>query len=986
MLAAQIAGARTIEFETTEVTSPDVAPSPDGEHLIFTMLGHLFRLPVGGGRAEQLTFGPYYHSDPVFSPDGRRVAFVSDRDGSDGNVFVLDLGTQQIKQITHEPWAGRPDWTPDGRGVVYLSFVRELALSRYQLHHFALVRRVDLRGGAPETLSGPPRIVRSVFHLRDGRIAWTVIEDADSPRATTRIEVRSGQGAVSTLRVLEGIVDRAVASAAGDGIYCRRYPHPNRLWPEDLLHIPLPTGPERAVSRLSRLRILKPRLGVSADGQSLYLGEHGRLWRSELPAGIMVPVAFIASVRLEVPDPVVPSPYDPGVSGSSRQPRSILHPRLSPDGKNLVFGAAGFLWKQPLDGGEARRLFSGDAYESEPAWSPDGRQLAFLRREFGQQQVKVFDLSAGRTRTLALGRRYFGLSWSPDGERLVFVEAGRLPDPPPVVSVNLSDGRREDLMELAYGGLWARPHFSSDGQALFFSPPRASTSSGTLQRLPLKGDTDAQPVTHLAHIRDALVSPDGDWLAFRRNTEIWVAPLEDLPVEEVHLRRLSAFGGQTFAFTPDGSAVVYAVGNRVWRHPLISNDPEEIPIRLRLPIREPPPLLLKRVRVLDFDKSDFRAESSLFVEKGYIRSIDSEHQPSLPPGTIVLDGGGRYVIPGLFDLHVHTEVTGAYQEALLSYGVTSVRDVGAPLSLLAALADRGDSTGDPVPRYFFAGDVFEGAQPDPPPHWMMKLVTEKDARSYMLRWKQAGASFIKVHPPISWPLQRAVAEEARRLNLPVVGHGNYVDEIVKSVTLGYWTLEHLIGVSQDVHLLLAAAGTRVTPTAMIQGGTTLLQRDEPERLADPKLRAFIPEWWIRRATRRPWAFDTGGLRGRWVERLASIRAAHATGVTLQIGSDAENGQSMNFHGASLHWELEFFVQAGLAPLEVLRIATQEGAAAVGAEDHLGSLEPGKLADLVLLDANPLEDIRNTQTIWRVIKGGWLFDPEKLRPPASGNGE
>ena len=85
--------------------------------------------------------------------------------------------------------------------------------------------------------------------------------------------------------------------------------------------------------------------------------------------------------------------------------------------------------------------------------------------------------------------------------------------------------------------------------------------------------------------------------------------------------------------------------------------------------------------------------------------------------------------------------------------------------------------------------------------------------------------------------------------------------------------------------------------------------------------------------------------------------------------------------SALHWELENFVQAGIPPLEVLRIATQEAAAAVGAEDDLGTLEPGKLADLVLLDANPLENIRNTQTIWRVIKGGWVFDPEELQPAA-----
>jgi imidazolonepropionase-like amidohydrolase len=122
------------------------------------------------------------------------------------------------------------------------------------------------------------------------------------------------------------------------------------------------------------------------------------------------------------------------------------------------------------------------------------------------------------------------------------------------------------------------------------------------------------------------------------------------------------------------------------------------------------------------------------------------------------------------------------------------------------------------------------------------------------------------------------------------------------------------------------------------------------------------------------------LRGSWVERLAGIRAAHRRGVKLLAGTDA--GNPGIFVGLSLHWELEHFVQADIPPLEVLRIATQEAAAAVGAEDDLGTIEPGKLADLVLLDANPLEDIKNTQTIWRVIKGGWLFDPDKLRPPES----
>ncbi len=125
VLAQDADGWRTIEIETTEVTAPDVAITPDGQTLIFTLLGHLFRLPVEGGEAEQLTFGPYYDARPTVSPDGRQVAFQSDRDGSEGNIFLLDLTTGEITQLTDEPWADAPSWAPDGQSVVYLRLVRE---------------------------------------------------------------------------------------------------------------------------------------------------------------------------------------------------------------------------------------------------------------------------------------------------------------------------------------------------------------------------------------------------------------------------------------------------------------------------------------------------------------------------------------------------------------------------------------------------------------------------------------------------------------------------------------------------------------------------------------------------------------------------------------------------------------------------------------------------------------------------------------------
>ncbi|UCC71021.1 MAG: PD40 domain-containing protein [Gemmatimonadota bacterium] len=953
-VTAQQTDWRTIEFETSQVTSPDVALSPDGNWLVFTILGHLFRLPVEGGSAEQLTFGPYYDAEPAISPDGRRIAFQSDRDGSDGNIFVLDLASGAITQLTRGEWARTPVWSPDGEAIIYL--VRP---QRRVDGSPAEIRRVALAGGESETLV-PSGVIRTAFFMPDGRLAWTVMEpDTGLVQTTTRIEVRSPEGRVSTLRTVAGYVYQIVPSPNGDGLYGSQYLliDGTAEQPKNLVFAPTPEGRVRYVVPLSGW-YRSPRFAVTADAESLYLGDGGRLWKISLPEGEYELVPFRARVTLEVLPPL-PPPRPILAAEGPFEPRGVECPTLSPDGRTLVFVAAGHLWQQSLDGGEARRLFEARGFASYPRFSPDGSRLAFV--ELGQGELQVLNIETGQVRTLVASGAQ-NPSWSPDGERLVYRTMGGDHE---LIVVNVADGRQETVARTRW---FPYPSFSADGQFLYYAT--GIDGVGTFVRLSLGEGRVTEPVTRLDRDLDlGFVSPDGTWLAFARNREIWIAPFGDELVTEDEVRRLTRDGGKTFTFAPDGSALIYAAGPRVWRHPLDGGERVEIPIRLELPRPTNQPLLVRGVRVLDFASGGFGAETTLLIDQGRIRWIGPEGDREVPQGTIVLDAGGRFAIPGLFDMHYDWCT---YNPAFLAYGITSVR---CPDDWGTTMADRGDSSGDPVPRPFFSGTLFEGANSVGGNDYL-QIHDEDEARNHVRLWKARGAQFIKPYSTLPWPLHRAVADEARRHGLPVVGQGLSVEEVTKSVTLGYASLEHYRPEDRwydDVLQMFASAGTRWDPTLTGMDAVHYLLSDNAERLLDAKLRAFVG---VERFRELQGVVVHRHGRGLSARILAGIRAAHQRGVRLLAGTGT-------FPGPPLHWELELFVEAGLPPLEVLRIATQEGATAVGADDHLGTLEPGKLADIVLLDANPLENIRNTQSIWRVIKGGWLFDPEELEPDRTG---
>jgi len=973
------AATRTFDFETSEVTQPGLSVASDGRSIVFNLVGHLFRLPVTGGAATQLTFGPYYDSDPVFSPDGSRIAFVSNRDGSDGNIFVLDIASNKISQVTHDYQAGYQAWSPDGKTIAYVSFLKREEYPADRIPGFnasalmGTLSTISVQGGMSQRI-GAARPFSSVFYLADGSLAWAAVELGQAPQGggrlqqgppvtATVIEKRTADGKISPLGSLNAAVGRAALDPKRDGIFYAAG--------GNVRHYTFGDTEAKVIGAFAGQGV---RLDAASGGEALYAASDARLWRIELQNPRREQMMWTARVKMETADRAVKKWTPP--AGNTVEVAAVLTPRISPDGQNLVFMAAGALWQQPLAGrGPARKLIDEVALQMEPDFSPDGKQLAFVSDRQGKRELRVFNFATRQTKTLtAVGGASWILfpSWSSDGKTIVFQRSDLIGAPYRFMRVDVQSGNAAQLGQT--GGDWTgRPQLSADGNILYYTGRPGLMAN--VYRLPLRQGAQPEAVTNLTrHVHDALVSPDGKWLAFRRNTEIWIGPMRPDVLKDQDFRRFSNEGGRSFAFTADSSAIVYSEGPRVWRRQIQGGRTTEFKVSLTLPRVVAPPVLISRVRVLDLQAGSFGPETSMLIEQGRIRWIGEESGNPVPAGVVRIDGAGRYAIPGIWDSHTHTAWSNQQitEDSLIAYGVTSVRDTGSRLDMINALRNKGDATNLPVPRYFSSGDIYEGLMP----LWgdaFLEITDKEEAREYVRYWKDMGASFIKVYASLPWFVKSEVAAEATRLGMPIVGHGLSVEEIVRSVNLGITSLEHGPPLNDDIIKLIASSGTRLDPTLTVFGQGTPSKMADPATL-DAKFRTFIPEDAI--AAGRPGRPVADVQRSAWISSISTYKKLHDSGVKLLDGTDAL--MTSVFFGPSVHWELQFYAWAGLAPIDILRMATLDAAESVGASADLGSLEPGKLGDVLLLDADPLQDVANTMKIWRVIKGGNIFDPANMR--------
>ncbi|NII73970.1 imidazolonepropionase-like amidohydrolase [Dyella sp. SG562] len=400
-------------------------------------------------------------------------------------------------------------------------------------------------------------------------------------------------------------------------------------------------------------------------------------------------------------------------------------------------------------------------------------------------------------------------------------------------------------------------------------------------------------------------------------------------------------------------------------------------------------LVVTHVTLIDGTGAAARRNASVYVEDGRIARIDtSGAAPPAEPGLDVLDGSGKFLIPGLWDMHAHYEQV-EWGPIYLAAGVTTVRDCGNEFDFITTVRDAIQSGRGIGPRLLIAG-IVDGSGPIA--LGAITADTPEQARAVVRRYKEAGAIQIKIYSSMKPELVPVIAAEAHKLGLTVTGHVPQGMTSAQAVEAGYDSINHIHFVMRD--LLGVQRGQPLPPLDFKTPGArrqlalfkqhhtvfddTIALFELFDRPSTMPLRSIEPGIDHVAAPLAAALNATGAAPEhtedsikRYQYMLATLRELHRQGLTIVAGTD------QGIPGYSLHRELEIYVQAGFTPMEALQAATSVPAKVLGLDKEVGTLQVGKRADMLLLDADPLADIHNTRRIAKTIANGSVYDPAPL---------
>lgn len=1006
---------REITVDTASGTWMSLDVAPDGQEIVFDLLGDLYLLPIAGGEARALTSGPAWDMQPRFSPDGARIAFTSDRDGGD-NVWVMGRDGKEPQAVSEEDFRllNNPVWSPDGEYLAarkHFTSTRSLGAGEIWLYHRS--------GGQGLQLNEKPNEQKDLGEPAfspDGRYVYF---SQDSTAGEVFEYGKDSNGEIYTISRIDREAGEIETVIDGPGGACRPTPSPDGLslafvrrerFQSKLFVHDLKSGRNLMVyDRLDRdLQEIWAIHGVYAsfawtpDSRALVFWAGGKIRRLELATREAREIPFHVRQPHRIKEPLR---FPVEVSPASFRTKALRFAQVSPDGSRVVFEALGHLYTKDLPAGEPRRLTAqNEHFELYPAWSRDGESIVYVSWDdeaLGAVRMARASGGEGRVVTPEPGR-YVEPVLSPDGATVVYRKLegdsvlGRLWSKEPGLYRVASAGGEPKRIHLT----GVRPHFGPAPDRVYFLDA-LDWNSRFLRSLKLD-ETEPRTHAHSEVATEMQISPDGRWLAFVEGFQAFVTPfvsaskpLELSPEgEALPLRRLSKDAGESLHWSGDSRSLHWSLGPELFTRDLessfafLAGAPEELPeppehgIDLSFAVTADVPsgqVAFSGGRLITLrgaSASEVIERGTLVVSGNRIAAVGAVGSVAVPAGAHLVDTTGLTLMPGLIDVHWHgsqgsgeiVPESNSENYASLAFGVTAIHDPSNDTSTFFAASELQRAGVITAPRLFSTGSVLYGAAGEN----RVKIETLDDARAHLRRLKAAGAWSVKSYNQPRRDQRQKIVAAARELGMMVVNEGGALfQHNMTMVADGHTGIEHSLplgAIYDDVLQYWGQSGVGNTPTLVVAFGGIEGERywyQHTDVWKNERLLAFVPRAQVDARARRRVMAPEEEYNHLLTARL--VKQLHDASVPIQLGAHGQR------EGLGAHWELWMFEQGGMTPLEAIRVGTLGGARYLGMDRDLGTLEVGKLADLVVLERNPLEHLRSSENVRYVMVNGRLYD-------------
>lgn len=899
-----------------------------------------------------------------------------------------------------------PAWSPDSQYLVarkHFTGSRSLGAGEVWLYHVAGGKGVKLteRPNEQKDLGEPAYSPdgRYIYFSQDATPGKTFHYSKDSVKGIYKIKRYDTQSGEIDI-VLEGTGGAIRPTPSPDGkklAFIRRDGFQSSLYLLDLTSGKI----EQIYNQLDRdmqetwaIHGVYPTMAWDQDSEQIYFWAQGKINKIDITDKQVKQIPFTVNTELAV-QPAVR--YEQNLDQEKFDVKMLRMAQVSPNGKMVVYEALGKLWLKSLPDGKIKRLtkLKDNISELDPKWSRDGKYIVYSTwNDQDQGSLKIVSVRNKRSKTITneLGK-YIEATFSPDGNKVVYRKAKGGYITPPEWSQNpglyVLDLDKEQPIKLSNQG--KQPQFGADNNRVYFIQQGKTPEFASINL------TGFEKRVHYTskHATEFRISPDGNQLAFAERFKVFVTPFakhgETIDIgpkaNNLPITQLSVRAGESISWQANNKTLYWTLGPELYQVDIDANyqtkqadKPTITDIGFEQSVDVPRgTIAFVGGQVITMDNDQVIADGVVVVTDNKISAVGAKADVPIPKDAKVYDISGKTIMPGLFDAH------GAQGEdeiipqqnwnmyAAMALGVTSIHDPSNDTTEIFAAAEQQKAGKIAAPRIFSTGTILYGANI---PGYTSHIDSLEDAKFHLERLKKVGAFSVKSYNQPRRNQRQQVIAAARELDMMVVPEGgSLLQHNLSMIVDGHTGIEHSLpagAIYDDIKQLWSQTEVGYTPTLVVAYGGISGENywyDKTEVWAHPRLSKYVPAEFLQaRSMRRPKAPD---------EHYNHFNVAKVANEVNKLGIKPNIGAHGQREGLAAHWEMWMFAQGGMSNLEVLKTATINPAVHFGMDKQLGSISQGKLADLIVIDGNPLKDIRQSDKVEYTMVNGKLYDAETM---------